>query len=170
MPKETEINVAIGNNTNIVIPQKEAMSHVAADLIMSYATDSYPVDFGPDWTNEHIKAAILKGLHPSAHVHAALQSLLDETDDWVQNGYAKVMRNREIMHTLPSKLKCSPVDMIPQKSTSYRTIFNLSFQICHRGKLMDSVKSVTVKNGTSRINDPTWTICSAPHRTLGRQL
>ena len=121
MPKETELKAAIVKKAHLVIPRKEATAHVAADLIMPYEKYVCPTDCGPKWTKEHIEAAILKGPHPSAHVPAALQSLLKETDEKVQNGYAKVMRYGYIMHALPSKLKISPVAMIPHKSISFLT-------------------------------------------------
>ena len=145
MPKETELNVAIDKNAHIVIPRKEKIAHVAADLIISYAKYGFPADCSPNWTKEHIEAAIFKGPHPSAHVPAALQALLNETDDKVQNGYPKVMGYGDIMHALPSKLKIPPVAMIPHKSRSFRTILDLSFQLRHRGKLMESVNSARVK-------------------------
>ena len=96
------------------------MAHVAADLIMSYEKYGCPAECGPEWTKENIKAAIIKGLHPLAHVPAVLQALLKETDEKVHKGYAKVMRYGYIMHALPSKLKFSPVAMIPHKSRSFR--------------------------------------------------
>ena len=121
MPKETELKAEIVKKAHLVIPWKEAMAHVAADLIMSYKKYVCPTYCGPKWTKEHIEAAILKGSHPLAHFPAALQYLLKETDEKVKNGYAKVMRYGYIMHALPSKLKCSSVAMIPHKSKSFRT-------------------------------------------------
>ena len=101
IPKEIELKVAIGKKTHIVIPRKESMSHVAADLIMPYAKYVCPAECGPEWTKEHIEASILKVPHPLAHVPAVIQALLEETDKMVQNGYAKVMRYGDIIHALP---------------------------------------------------------------------
>ena len=87
MPKETELKAAIVKKAHLVILRKEATAHVAAVLIMPYEKYVCPTDCGPKWTKEHIKAATLKGPHPSAHVPAALQSLLKEIDEKVKNGY-----------------------------------------------------------------------------------
>ena len=144
-PKETELNVAISKNAHLVIPQKEAMAHSAADLIMSYKKYGCPADCVLDWTKEHIEAAILKVTYPSAHFPAALQDPLDETNDEVQNRYAKVMRYGDIIHVMHSRLKCSPVAMIPKKSISFRTIIDLSVQLHYSRKLMEYVNSSTVK-------------------------
>ena len=59
--------------------------------------------------------------------------------------YAKVIRYGDLKKNLPEKLKMSPVAMIPHKSQSYRTILNLYFQLQHRGTMMQSVNSATVK-------------------------
>ena len=59
--------------------------------------------------------------------------------------YAKVIRHVDLKKNLLEKLKTSPVAMILHKSQSYRTIFDLSFQLQHRGTMMQSVNSATVK-------------------------
>ena len=64
MTKETDLKLAIGKNAHLVIPQKEAMSHVAEDLITLYAKDGCPADCGPEWTKEHTEAEIFKVPHP----------------------------------------------------------------------------------------------------------
>ena len=55
------------------------------------------------------------------------------------------MTYKDIMYAQTSKLKFSPVAMISHKSRSFRTILDLSFQLLHCGKLMESVNSATVK-------------------------
>ena len=52
---------------------------------------------------------------PSADVEYSIKSLHDEKKEKVANGYAKVMRYVELKKNLPSKLKISPVVMIPHK-------------------------------------------------------
>ena len=145
MPQEKELQDAIGKLIGLVLPRHEARKHAAQRLLDLYATDGCPADCGPDWTKDHIEAAILKGPHSSAHDPAALKALHAETTDKVANGYAKVIRYGDIADKLPAKLKISPVAMIPHKSRAFRTILDLSFRLRHRGKLMESVNSATVK-------------------------
>lgn len=146
MPKEKELESAIGKTQKMLVqPRKEALQHAAASLIKSYATEGCPADCGPDWTKEHIEAALLKGPHSSATKDDALRALVAETKEKVANGYAKVLRYGDIIDNLPKKLKVSPVAMIPHKSRYYRTILDLSFRLRHKGKLLESVNSATVK-------------------------
>ena len=146
MPQETELRDAIGKNRpSLVHPRERALLHRAAELIDAYSKNGCPADCGADWTKDQIEAAIRRGPHPSATNLDAKEALFAETDDKVRNGYAKVVRYGDIKHKLPKKLKISPVAMIPHKSRSFRTILDLSFQLRHMGKLMDSVNSATVK-------------------------
>ena len=145
IPQETELKNAIGKSPSLVTPRNEALLHAAAKLIDAYSKNGCPADCGPDWTQEHVEAALLKGPHSSADSPDALKALHDETDDKVENGYARVLRYGDIMRNMPKKLKISPVAMIPHKSRSFRTILDLSFRLRHLGKLMESVNSATVK-------------------------
>ncbi len=145
VPTDPLIQTAQGKIPSLVQPQKEALAHAAAKLINHYATKGCPVDCGPDWTIEHIEAAILHGAHPSADLPDAMQALHEETEDKVKNGYARVVRYGDIKRNLPKTLKISPVAMIPHKSRSFRTILDLSFRLRLRNILMQSVNSATVK-------------------------
>jgi hypothetical protein len=145
MPHEKELKDAIGKIPSLVTPRNEALLHAAAELIDAYSKNGCPADCGPDWTQEHVEAALLKGPHSSANAPDALEALLAETDEKVKNGYARVLRYRDIMKNMPKNLKISPVAMIPHKSRSFRTILDLSFRLRHLGKLMESVNSATVK-------------------------
>ena len=114
-------------------------------MIDAYSKDGCPADCGADWTREQIEAAIRRGPHPLTKNPDAQEAMFTETDDKVENGYAKVVRYGDIKHKLPKKLKISSVAMISHKSRSFRTILDLSFRLCHLGKLMESVNSATVK-------------------------
>ena len=143
MPKETDLQDAIGKIAHLVVPRKEALTHKAAPLIQSYATDGCPANCGPNWKQEHIEAAILKGPHSSATDPQALIALHEETAEKVKNGYATVVRYGDIKDKIPPKLKISPVAMIPHKSRDFRTILDLSFRLRYKGKLLESVNSAT---------------------------
>ena len=145
IPQEKELKDAIGKIPSLVSPRNEALLHAAAELIDAYSKNGCPADCGPDWTQEHVKAALLKGPHSSANAPDALEALLAETDEKVKNGYARVLRYRDIMKNMPKNLKISPVAMIPHKSRSFRTILDLSFRLRHLGTLMESANSATVK-------------------------
>ena len=84
-----------------MLPRKEALIHAAASLIASYAKDGCPANCGPDWTKEHIEAALLKGPHSSATEADALYALVAETIEKVANGYAKVIRYGDIIKNFP---------------------------------------------------------------------
>ena len=145
LPQEKELADALGKSTSLVQPRKQALAHPAASLIDAYAKNGCPVDCGPDWSQEHLEAAIRRGPHPSADEPDAMKALHAETNEKVANGYAKIVRYGDLQHDMPSNLKISPVAMIPHKSRSYRTILDLSFQLRHKGKLLPSVNDATVK-------------------------
>ena len=79
----------------------------------------------------------------------AMKALNEETREKVANGYAKVIWNGELKKNLPEKLKIYPVATIPHKSRSYRTIFELSFWMRHRGKMMQALNSATILQSLS---------------------
>ena len=149
-PQEPDLKEAIGKFHSLVLPRAQALQHTAAPLIQSYVTEGCPTDCGPDWSKDHILAAIRKGPHASALAPAALAALHEETIDKVKNGYAKIIRFGDIINDTPPKLKISPVAMIPHKSRAFRTILDLSFRLKHNGKLMESVNSATVQRAPAK--------------------
>ena len=108
MPRERELQQAIGKINSLVLP--------TAALVSVYTTDGCPTDCGLDWLQDHIEADIQKGPHASALEPDALKALHEETTEKVQNKYAKIVCFGEICQNLPDKLKISPVAMIPHKS------------------------------------------------------
>ena len=145
VPTDPILSKAQGKKPRLVHPRNDALLHSANALISHYSEHGCPVDCGEDWTHEHIEAAILRGAHPSADAPDALQALHEETRGKVKNGYSKIVRYGDIKDNLPTKLKISPVALIPHTSRSFRTILDLSFQLRHKGKLLPSVNSGTVK-------------------------
>lgn len=121
-PAETKLKEAIGKIKSLVLPQIEACQHVAALLLQSYADHGCPADCSPDWSVDHIIAAIEKGPHASALKPDAIEALHVEMPDKVKNGYAKIICFGDIMDKLPPKLKISLVAMNPHKSRAFRTI------------------------------------------------
>ena len=122
-----------------------AQDHPAIPLLQAYADEGCPVDCGPDWSVEQVKLLLQRGPHQSAKGKAAIKQLRDETMDKIKHGYARVVTWKEIKENMPSKLKISPVSMIPHKSKAFRCILDLSFNLHQRGKVYHSVNSATNK-------------------------
>jgi len=118
---------------------------IIAPLLDEYANKGCSVDCSPDWSHEHIKAALLRGNHTSTNAKHATQALREETQTKQANKYARVVKWKEIKHNIPKMLKVSPVAMIPHKSRAFRCILDLSFQLNLKGKKMPSVNSATAK-------------------------
>ena len=93
-----------------------------------------------------ITDAIRRGPHQSAHLPGAVEFLQKETEDKVKNGYARVVRWKDIKDNIPLLLKISPVAMVPHKSKLFRVIMDLSFQFKKKdGSKWESVNSATTK-------------------------
>ena len=134
-----------GTFRGLMAPTGVALSHPAAKLLTRYATKGCPADCGEDWTIEQMEAAIRRGPHPSAYNDGAAEQLREETEEKVTQGYAKVVRWSELKDNPPTKLKISPVAMIPHKSRKYRCILDLSFELRYMGQLLTSVNDATTK-------------------------
>ena len=101
-------------------PRTYALNHPAKNLLDEYATKGCPVDCGKDWSLDHITKAILHGPHKSAKSKEAAAALHAETLSKVKNGFAKIVKFKDIKENLPKNLKISPVACIPHKSKSLR--------------------------------------------------
>ena len=143
-PQERPVQEEIGK-IGLMWPREEALDHEAAPLLLNYATAGCPVDCGPNWTSEHILAALKRGAHMSAKLKDAIHALHEETAEKVKHGYSRVVKWKDIKDALPPALKLSPVAMIPHKSRLFRCILDLSFQLKHNGKNLPSVNSETTK-------------------------
>ena len=127
-------------------PSGPALNHPAAPLLHSYATKGCPVDCGPNWSRTQIEAALKYGSHPSAQTDDTRECLIQETQQKVKEGFARVISYKDIKHKIPPNLKLSPVAMIPHKSRKYRAILDLSFQLrATQSKKHPSVNDATIK-------------------------
>ena len=141
-PNNVPLKTDIGKS-GLMWPRGLALNHDAAKLLNYYSEEGCPVECGPDWTHEHIQAALQRGPHKSATNKIAAQCLLQETKDKFNEGYAKTVKWGDIKNNIPKNLKISPIDMIPHKSRQFRAIIDLSFQLKMNGKKMPSVNSAT---------------------------
>ena len=62
-----------------------------------------------------------------------------------KQGFAKIFKWEELKKNIPTKLKLSPLAMIPHKSRKYCTILDLSFELMVAGYLLPSVNDATKK-------------------------
>ena len=143
-PPELPVKSAIGKY-GLMWPQGIAFAHDAAPLLTSYSEKGCPTDCGPQWTKQHIIAAITRGSHPTAKTPVARRYLINQTMAKVKENFAKIVKWGEIKQNIPKNLKISPIAMIPHKSRDYRSILDLSFQLRIKGKLQPSVNKTTNK-------------------------
>ena len=139
-----EIKEKLGKN-NLMYPSSLASSHPAHPLLKRYADHGCPVNCGPNWSKEQIITALQRGPHRSALSKKASASLLEETKEKVQNGFARVVKWKDIKDNVPPTLKISPVACIPHKSRSFRVILDLSFQLEFDMEKTPSVNDTTEK-------------------------
>ena len=92
-----------------------AKDHDAITLLKGYACDGCPVDYGDDWTQEHIELILQRGPHRSALAKKVVRQLRQETADKITHKYAHMVKWVDIKNNIPKKLNISPVAMIPHK-------------------------------------------------------
>ena len=147
IPSEFPVKTTIGESMlGLMCPQPPYATVYDAILILQgYAREECPVKCGPDWSREHIELMLTRGPHRLALAKKAMSQLRQENIDKVAQGYARVVRWGDIKRTCPSKLKISPVAMIPHKSKLYRCILDLSCTLYHNGIKFASVNEQTKK-------------------------
>ena len=111
-----EFTDTLGKYMGLMWPTSHALHHPAAPLLHNYAAKGCPVDCGPDWTMEQLLAALEYGAHPTADDPIAADCLEKETQDKIERGFARIVTWGDLLKDLPSKLKLSPVAMIPGAS------------------------------------------------------
>jgi hypothetical protein len=127
-------------------PTKYILQHNAAPALAQYATHGCPVNCSKDWMAKQIETALKYGAHPSAKVPEALKCLITKANEKITNGFAKIIKWKDIKNNIPPKLKISPLAMIPQKSRNFRGILDLSFKLKSKNKTTaKSVNEVTIK-------------------------
>ena len=126
-------------------PRSPALQHPAAPLLAGYAEHGCPVDCGPPWSSKHILLVIRQGPHKSALAKEARKVLRTETDEKLRQGYATVVKWRDIKNAIPPNLKISPVACIPHKSKPLRVIIDLSFQLVVEKLRFPAVNDTTTK-------------------------
>ena len=100
IPDNLPIKERIGKK-GLMWPHTYAVNHPASPLLQTYTLNGCPVDCKEPWTQDHIEAAIAHCPHRSARTPAARQALQDETHNKVQQGFAKVIKYKDIAKSLP---------------------------------------------------------------------
>jgi hypothetical protein len=144
IPDNIPIKEEIGK-IGLMWPRTYSVNHPASTLLNEYATKGCPVDCGEDWSMDHIIKAILHGPHKSAKNKDAAAALHAETKSKIKNGFAKLVKFKDIKNNCPPKLKISPVACIPHKSKSFRVILDLSFNLKANNITFPSVNETTEK-------------------------
>ena len=143
-PADIPVKQTIGKLLGLMRPNSSYQgTHAAIPLLNGFAEDGCPVDCGVDWSREQIEHLLRRGPHTSAKSKKAATQLRAETIEKCNNGYARVVKWKDIKNNIPKKLKISPVAMIPHKSKPFRCILDLSFKLCHKGKTYASVNELT---------------------------
>lgn len=132
-----------GRIGKLMWPRTYALEHEAVELLEDWSQNGCPVDCGVDWDMEWIEEAIRRGPHISAKAPEAIECIRAENLQKVKDGYAKLVKWKDIRKNRPKKLKISPVAAIPHKSRKFRTILDLSFRLKYKWMKLNSVNSAT---------------------------
>ena len=143
IPAEIPVQATIGK-CNLMQPTPPyGTNHDAIPLMNAYAQDGCPVDCGPPWSRATVELLLQRGPHRSAMIKKAVRQLRTETLEKCEQGYARVMKWKDLKANMPKNLKISPVAMIPHNSKPYRCILDLSFTFTCDGKVYPSVNDTT---------------------------
>eukprot|EP00978_Attheya_sp_CCMP212_P032716 scaffold128989_cov79-Attheya_sp.AAC.1 len=127
-----------------------------------------PVDCGDDWTRETLELAIAKGPHASVMTPEARKLVLEDVVYQVDAGFSRIITWDSIKNNPPSRLKISPLAVVPQVNRRGRVILDLSFPV-HRAGAKGSRKLGPIIQES--VNDTTVPLAPlAPVNELGKVL
>jgi hypothetical protein len=139
-------------------PRGIALHHPAAGHLLAYATGGCPTNPGLNWTAQEMEEAIQHGPHISAMDPAAMAQLATEVGEKVAANQARIVLWDDIRACPPSKLKISPIAMIPHKSRGFPAILDLLSRL--RLSTGDHLPSV---NETTTLSAPRGAIDQLGH-------
>jgi hypothetical protein len=102
-----------------------------------------PVDCGSDWEWGVIKAAVLRGPHPTARTPESVALFKADIEYQIRAGFCRVFLWEDIVKMRPKNLKISPVAVMSQVNRRGRIILDLSFPVY---QAIDGVITVTQKS------------------------
>eukprot|EP00978_Attheya_sp_CCMP212_P036106 scaffold161645_cov59-Attheya_sp.AAC.3 len=142
--------------------------HPFAPTLHKWEND-VPIDCGEDWSREAIDLAIAKGPHASAMTPEARKLLLEDVAYQVDAGFSHIITWESIKSNPPTKVKVSPLALVPQINQRGRLILDLSFpghRASQKGRReLEEVVQATVNNNTTAPLAPLW-----PVNELGKVL
>ena len=153
IPEDLPIKEKIGK-IGLMWPHTYALQHPAVPLLQKFSTTGCPTDCGPPWTKLQIEAAIRHGPHKSARSPAAKAALRAEALTKVQQGFAKIVKYKDIANDIPSQLKVSPAACIPHKSRQFRVILDLSFRLKYENTFVNAVNNTTRQQAPAEAMGP----------------
>lgn len=114
---------------SLMQPQLRAHGHPFFPTLHEWATDGVPVDCGPDWEWEVIQQAVARGPHRSAMETENIALVHEDIQYQVDAGFSRIVLWSDLQKQRPSKLKISPMAVVPQKDRRGRLILDLSFPV-----------------------------------------
>ncbi len=108
------------------------------------------VDCGPDWIWDVIKAAIVRGPHPTACTLEAIALFEEDIEYQRRAGFCKVIPWEELKQLRPPNLKISPVAAVPQVGRCPQIILDLSFPVYQDVDGVVTAMQASVNDTTAR--------------------
>jgi hypothetical protein len=110
-------------------PQLRAAGHPFFPTLHEWGTEGVPVDCGPDWSWDVIEHAVERGPHRSAMEKENIALVHEDVQYQVDAGFSRIVLWSDLQELRPSKLKISPMAVVPQKDRRGRLILDLSFPV-----------------------------------------
>jgi hypothetical protein len=117
-----------GKPKSLMQPQPLADVHPFTPTLKEWR-HGIEVDCGLDWTWDVIKAAVVRGPHPTACTPKAIALFKEDIEYQRQARFCKVIPWEELKQLRPSNIKISPMAAVPQVGRRPRIILDLSFLV-----------------------------------------
>ena len=145
-----------GSYQNSMCPSNHAVSHPAYPLLAEWSQLGCPEISRKQWTRTgaQITMANKRGQHQSATSPKALAHFATKTKEKVALAPACIVLWDDIKGNLPPKLKILPKAAIPHKSNAFRSILDLSFNLCLKdGSIARFVNNTLEKSASQGVVD-----------------
>jgi hypothetical protein len=167
VPKMSRKKRRMEKNRSLMQPAAWVDLHPFAETLHKWEK-GVPVDCGDDWTRETLELAIAKGPHASAMTPEARKLVLEDVAYQVDAGFSRIITWDSIKNNPPSRMKISPLAVVPQVNRRGRLILDLSFPV-HRAGAKGSRKLGPIIQES--VNDTTVPLAPlAPVNELGKVL
>ena len=155
--EKASLSQTAGEYCGLMQSRGDALTHKAAPLLLAYAKTGCPVNCGRNWITTELEAVIEKGPRTFALLPDSAKQLHEEARGKERQGYCRIIKWKDIKKAPPTKLKISPIAMIPHKSRKYWAILNLSYQLlvggCHLPSINDTTKKMAPPEALDQLGD-----------------